>query len=245
MLMCRISLAAIFLFCVCSRGEAVVKHTYTLEVAKGFYGSTEPPERRPSGFHPLSSNAGLIYMGSWGSLRKAKGWVRFDVPDFSTSGQEIQEVEIMIDVSGYNGGRPRPGLRITRVADDDWDASTIHHDWPVSRDSIIERREGGPTGDSDPLGQRITDITDWWGKGKEPLQGGEAFSICLTLYPQDYAWGMRMKCEDLKLRITTIPEAEMKYMLLLITGVIFLGCCRHYLWPKFFRYSRGGIPFSF
>ncbi len=165
---------------ICGVCSGVTQSTQEITVISGLAGSTEDPEETPTGFDSQSTR-GTIYLGSWGTVHEGIGWTKYDIPDFSGTGQRIVKVQLNLGAVSYNVGHPWPGIIITRVEDDSWTESTIHTEWPVSEDSIVERpSEPDPQWTAD---RQSTDITEWFISGAESLTGGEPLSIRYTKTP--------------------------------------------------------------
>jgi hypothetical protein len=161
---------------------------------------------------------GTLYCGgSWGTNAGPDGmsWQKFNVPVLAP-GEIISQVRLEVDLIGYNAGRPWSGVEISRVPDSSWTTTNISNAWAVA-DTIQERppNPGGVRPEQGWPGVQWTDVTSWWGAGKNSLTGGETVSINMRMFdlysstPPDTGWSgidpARFRQTRL-LEITTIPE---------------------------------------
>jgi hypothetical protein len=206
-IMCKKIIVLSLVLVFAGSASAIIERTFT--VGPTGYGTT------CSGLDPGYCDQGsYMYLGNkWGggctgtsATNDITGWGKFVVPDFSAYAvpQTVLSVVFGGGKAGTNGGRPWDGLTITRVSDTSWTTSNINNSWAVTSDVVNHTPQGGAT--STLNGVYYTDISSWWGAGKESTSGNDTCGIRFTPNvlggqdPQRLPWSWQ------SLIITTVPE---------------------------------------
>ncbi len=168
-------LMASLVLCLASGAWAVTE--ITVDEVAGMHGSTGGDPVNGLGFDHTGSS---FYAGFWTNWKgtypcEMTGWMAFDVPDLGS--QNIIKAELIVNHNGVQGSLNMQ-IEARRSADDSWTASTIHSGWSVTGDN-----EWTPQG----TGLHTLDITDWFGAGKESINGGERLTVQFNEKP-DYEW---------------------------------------------------------
>ena len=123
-----------------------------------------------------------MYVGAaWGTNAgpDGMGWQKYVIPDFGS--EYILSATLDLYVYGYNAGRPWSGVEISRVPDSSWTTANISNSWAVA-DTIIERPPSPANSEQGWTGLDTTDVTSWWGAGKNDINGNETVSINTRLF---------------------------------------------------------------